>query len=266
MPREANYDRASLQSLLDKQYAVVARGQALSCELSNRVLQHRLRPGGPWRLLLPGVYLTVTGTPTPAQREMAALLYAGPASVITGPAALVSHGVQVPPTDLVDVLVPTTTQRKDQRYVRLHRTARLPRQALPSQALPSQALPSQALPSQALPSQALPSQALPRQALPSQALPSQALPSQALPSQALPSQVLVRNEIRYAPAARAVADTARIMDGLDEIRAVVADALQRGACTLGQLTDEVSEGPIRGSALLRQAVADVAGESPNPRG
>jgi hypothetical protein len=221
MPREANYDRASLQSLLDKQYAVVARGQALSCELSNRVLQHRLRPGGPWRLLLPGVYLTVTGTPTPAQREMAALLYAGPASVITGPAALVSHGVQVPPTDLVDVLVPTTTQRKDQRYVRLHRTARLPRQALPRQALPSQAL---------------------------------------------PSQVLVRNEIRYAPAARAVADTARIMDGLDEIRAVVADALQRGACTLGQLTDEVSEGPIRGSALLRQAVADVAGESPNPRG
>ena len=216
MPREANYDRAALQSLLDKQYAVVARGQALSCELSNRVLQHRLRPGGPWRSLLPGVYLTVTGTPTPAQREMAALLYAGPASVITGPAALVSHGVQVPPTDLVDVLVPTTTQRKDQRYVRLHRTARLPRQGLPSQVLPS--------------------------------------------------QVLVRNEIRYAPAARAVADTARIMDGLDEIRAVVADALQRGACTLGQLTDEVSEGPIRGSALLRQAVADVAGESPNPQG
>jgi hypothetical protein len=211
MPREANYDRAALQSLLDKQYAVVARGQALSCELSDRVLQHRLRPAGPWRSLLPGVYLTVAGIPTPAQREMAALLYAGPTSVITGPAALVSHGVQVPPTDLVDVLVPTTTQRKDQRYVRLHRTTRLP-------------------------------------------------------GQALPSQVLVRNEIRYAPAARAVADTARIMDGLDEIRAVVADALQRGACTLGQLTDEVGEGPIRGSALLRQAVAAVAGESPNPQG
>jgi hypothetical protein len=206
MPRPANYDREALQGFLDRQYGVVARAQALGCELSNRVLQHRLRPGGPWQSLLPGVYLAAAGMPKPAQREMAALLYAGPASMITGPAALLRHGVPVAHTGVVDVLVPATTQRKDQQYVRLHRTARLP------------------------------------------------------------GQPHVRDEIRYAPAARAVADTARMMMGLNETRALVTDALQRGACTLEQLTDEVREGPIRGSAILRQALADVARQGPDEQG
>ena len=41
-------------------------------------------PGGRWQRLLPGVYLAVTGTATQDQREMAALLYAGRRSLLTG--------------------------------------------------------------------------------------------------------------------------------------------------------------------------------------
>ena len=51
-------------------------------------MQHRIRPGGPWQRLLPGVYLAATGTPTERQAEIAALRYAGPDSALTGVAAL----------------------------------------------------------------------------------------------------------------------------------------------------------------------------------
>jgi very-short-patch-repair endonuclease len=197
MPRLAKIDQETLTGLLGKQFDVLTRGQALSCGITNRMMQNRLRAGGPWQVLLPAVYLTVTGTPTPAQRQMAAQLYGGPASVITGPAALFSHSVRVARTDVVDVLVPVTTQRKDREFVRLHRTARMP------------------------------------------------------------EQTYVLGEIRYAPVARAVADAARAMDDIGDVRAVVADSVQRGIVPVERLVDEVQQGPVRGSALLRQAVAEV---------
>ena len=56
--------------------------------------------------MLPGVYMAATGAPTTLQQEMAALLYAGPGSVITGPAALRSHHIRTELTEIVDVLVP----------------------------------------------------------------------------------------------------------------------------------------------------------------
>jgi hypothetical protein len=198
MPRLAKIDQETLTGLLSKQFDVLTRAQALSCGITNRMLQNRLRAGGPWQVLLPAVYLTVTGTPTPAQRQMAALLYAGPTSVITGPAALLSHHVRGGRADVVDVLVPVTTQRKDHEFVRLHRTARVP------------------------------------------------------------AQTYVLGEIRYAPVSRAVADAARAMADIGDVRAVVADVVQRGIVPLERLVEEVKDGPVRGSALLRQAVAEVA--------
>lgn len=80
-----------LLALIESQRQVVSRDQALRGGMSPHAVAHRLRPGGPWRTLLPGVYQTATGTPTQAQREIAALLYAGPGSVITGSAALRHH-------------------------------------------------------------------------------------------------------------------------------------------------------------------------------
>jgi len=105
---------------------VITRQQALAVGMTNHALAHRLRSGGPWRTLLPGVYMAATGTPTTLQQEMAAMLYGGSASVITGPAALRSHHIRADLSGIVDVLVPATRQRRDMDFVRLHRTTRMP--------------------------------------------------------------------------------------------------------------------------------------------
>ena len=55
-----------LDKALRENEGVITRAQALGCGLSLAEIRHRIRPGGPWQRLLPGVYLTVTGTPTQA--------------------------------------------------------------------------------------------------------------------------------------------------------------------------------------------------------
>ena len=105
---------------------MISRRQALAAGVTDNALRHRLRPGGLWRALLPGVYLAANGASTTLQQEMAALLYAGPGSVITGPAALRSHHIKVELTDTIDVLVPASRQRRDTGFVTLHRTTRMP--------------------------------------------------------------------------------------------------------------------------------------------
>jgi hypothetical protein len=148
--------------------------------------------------LLPGVYVAATGTPTAAQQDMAAMLYAGDGSVITGPAALRCHNLRGAISDLVDVLVPATRQRRDAAFVRLHRTNRLPR------------------------------------------------------------KTWQLGPLRYAPPARAVADTTRDLASLRDVRAVVADAVQRNRCQIQELHAELTAGPTVGSALFREALTDVA--------
>jgi hypothetical protein len=198
MARTTRLDRDALDQLIFQQLGVIARHQALAAGLSENALRHRLRSGGPWHKVLPGVYVAMTGTPTPLQQEMAALLYAGKDSMVTGPAALRCHYIGKIVPDLVDVLVPPTRQRRDAGFVRLHRTARMPERT--------------------------------RQ----------------------------RGPIRYVPPVRAVADTVRGMTSLRDVRAVVADAVQRRACQVRDLAAELTAGPNTGSALFRRALADVA--------
>jgi hypothetical protein len=119
-------DARRLLALIDEQRQVISRTQALRGGMSPHAVAHRLRPAGPWRHLLPGVYQTATGPPTQAQREIAALLYAGSRAEITGSAALRHHHLPAPQSDRVDVLVPVRDQRQSISYVRLHRTVRLP--------------------------------------------------------------------------------------------------------------------------------------------
>jgi hypothetical protein len=198
MARNSRPDRDALDRLLSQQLELIARQQALAIGISDNALRHRLRPGGPWRGLLPGVYLAATGTPTTLQQEMAALLYAGQGSVITGAAALRCYHLRAEPAALVDVLVPASRQRRDAGFVRLHRTSRMPR------------------------------------------------------------QVWEAGPLRYAPLPRAVADTVRSLPSLREVRAVLAEAVQRRRCGLRQLSAELNGGPRAGSALFREALADVA--------
>ena len=130
---------------------------------------------------------------------MAALLYAGPGSLVTGPMALLHHSIRSGSgVDVIDVLVPVGRQRLSTGFARLHRTARMPARA----------------------------------------------------SSAGP--------VRLALVPRAVADTVRQLTELRDVRAVVADAVQLGRCTVGQLAEELRIGPVKGSAMFRSVLAEVA--------
>jgi hypothetical protein len=149
-------------------------------------------------VLLPTVYIAATGLPSIAQQQMAAQLYGGPRSVVTGSAAALSHGIRASRSEFVDVLVPLTRQRRDSGFARLHRTSRMP------------------------------------------------------------ERVYDFGPIRFALAPRAVADTVRGLSSLRDVRAVVADAVQRQRCDVQELVAELSAGPSAGSALFRGALRDVA--------
>jgi hypothetical protein len=188
-----------LGELLDQQFSVASRGQLLGLGMKDTAMQWRVRAGGPWQALLPGVYLGLTGAPNLPQKQMAALLYAGSGSLITGPAALMHYGLRSPGMlETVDVLVPAGRQRHSAGFVRLHRTARVP------------------------------------------------------------ARFVTSGPLRMVEVGRAVADTARLLADVRDVRAVVADAVQRSRCTVAELASELSQAPIRGSAMFRSVLAEVA--------
>jgi hypothetical protein len=190
-------NRTALTAILDRQLDVITRRQACAAGVTESALRHRLRPGGPWRVLLPTVYIAATGMPSIAQQQVAAQLYGGPRSVITGSAAVLAHGIRASRSEFVDALVPLTRQRRDAGFVRLHRTSRMP------------------------------------------------------------DLVYDFGPIRFALAPRAVADAVRGLTSLRDVRAIVADAVQRRRCEVRELVTELNAGPIPGSALFREALGDV---------
>jgi len=190
---------AGLPDLLNRQLSLASRSQLLHLGMKDNSMQYRLRVGGPWQALLPGVYLTTSGVPSLQQKEMAALLYAGPGSVITGPVALIHHCIRSDgDTSIINVLVPTERQRMSTGFVKLHRTARMP------------------------------------------------------------PRTCAAGPVRLALAPRAVADTARLLTDFRDVRAVVAESVQLGRCSLRDLAEELSGSPIRGSAMFRLALDEVA--------
>jgi hypothetical protein len=120
--------------------------------VSTAVAGARCRPGGPWQMLLPGVYLLHPGTPTSEDRLRAALLYAerravpaqagpdrspaaahrpqGPEAMVTGLAALALHGFDCAPPlttlDRIDVLLPRTRRLRSVGCAHVVRAQRLP--------------------------------------------------------------------------------------------------------------------------------------------
>ncbi|HEX6932078.1 MAG TPA: hypothetical protein VF162_08045 [Streptosporangiaceae bacterium] len=126
MGRTLLYDKSGLAALIARQNGLITRAQAMSCGLTDQALRVRLRAGGPWQALIPGVYATFTGAATPDQNALAALLYAGPRSAITGQAAMAAHGISNLGRTVVDVLIPASCRRRDQSFVRVVRTWRMP--------------------------------------------------------------------------------------------------------------------------------------------
>lgn len=196
MPIKSVYDQARLSRIVDDQYGVVSRAQALSVGMSRGAIGHMLRDGGPWRKIVPGVYSTTTGTVTPDQRAVAALLHAGPLSVITGPVAVRRHRLTCAGLNEIDVLVPREVRVQSTDFVRIVHTSRMP-------------------------------------------------------------AFYATGPIRFAELPRAVCDAARYMTRPGDVRAVVAEAIQKGRCDLGSLISDMNSGPSRGSRMLRQALSEV---------
>jgi hypothetical protein len=130
MTKSVVLDETALTAILQKQQQVIGRGQALACGMTRGTLHYKIRPGGPWQRLLPGTYLAATGAPTITQREIAALIYAGNDSVITGAAALRHHRIRAPQTGVITVLVPNHRHVGSTDSVRILRTTRMPRTPL----------------------------------------------------------------------------------------------------------------------------------------
>jgi hypothetical protein len=98
-----------IEEISRRQDGVVTRLQALD-SLTTGALQHRL--GKHWQILLPGVYLTSTGGPSPRQQLRAALLYGGPEAQIADTTALRAYGVRYLPSEqAVRLLLPATDRR-----------------------------------------------------------------------------------------------------------------------------------------------------------
>jgi hypothetical protein len=74
----------------------------------------------------------------------------------------------------------------------------------------------------------------------------------------VPNVAFRDGSICFAPPARAVADAARFSGDIADVRAVVAAGVQQRKVQVWQLAEELSQGPARGSARLRAALAEVA--------
>lgn len=112
--------------VMERQFSLVSRTQALELGMTERALGYKIRPGGPWQLMLPGVYLGQTGASNPFQLMMAAQLYAGPGSLITGPAAMFHHRLGARDLTTIHVLIPVARRRRSISFVQVERTTRLP--------------------------------------------------------------------------------------------------------------------------------------------
>lgn len=93
-----------------------------------RTVSRRCRPGGPWSSLAPGLVKLGNGPPVRDDHRHAALLHAGPGSVLTGLDALALHGLRNAPAPHgpVHVLVPHGRRRAGAGVAMLERTRRLP--------------------------------------------------------------------------------------------------------------------------------------------
>lgn len=115
-----------LAKLLDRQFGVLSLAQAAALGIGMGAIKYRTRPGGCWQRIFPGVYLTDGDVPSTDQLDMAALLYGGRRSMLTGRAALRRYGIMPSYAGPLDVLIPASTGRDDRGDVRMWRTSRLP--------------------------------------------------------------------------------------------------------------------------------------------
>lgn len=196
VPRRARVDWDAVRAAAPLGVARVSRLIALG--MPRTTIDDRCRAlGGSWRRILPGVVLMQRTAPDRAARVAAALAYAGPSAVLTGPEACLRHGLRrAPSTELLHVLIPATKHRASRDFVVVERTTRLP----------------------------------------------------------TPTWI---GDVPLAPVTRAVLDTARRMRAIDDVRALIAEAVQRGRCSPAALLAELDAGANAGTAPPRAVLREV---------
>ena len=93
--------------------------------LARSTISARCRSGGPWQRLLPGIVLLQNGQPSFQHRVLAARLFCGRDSLVTGRSALRCHGFGSYSGD-VDVLVAVDRRVQSTGFVKVERTSRMP--------------------------------------------------------------------------------------------------------------------------------------------
>lgn len=198
MPRRRSIDWFAIDALVSSHERVVTHRMLTSLGVAPSTITARISTRGPWQRLLPGVVLTHRGSPTLRERQLGARAYVGQTSVISGPGALLAHGVRsAPAARVVFVLVPVECQRKSFGYLQIERTRRLPR------------------------------------------------------------PVTIKG-LPFAPLPRAVIDTCRRLDDLDQVRELVAEVVQRRTCSISQLVSEVRGAARQRTGLSRHVLREMS--------
>ena len=139
MPRISPRHQA-VRDTADAQSGLITAAQLAEIGLAHSTASRR-GLGGMWTRVLPGVHLVNGGHPTRRQREVAATLYAGDPSRVTGLNALRHAGFRAmrlqetsddepERPEPVHLLIPHSRRRVSTGYVRVERTHRFPEETL----------------------------------------------------------------------------------------------------------------------------------------
>jgi hypothetical protein len=129
MPRRAAWSRSDVRATAQPQLGLITARQLAELGVPTATIYRRSELGGMFSWVLPGLHrVDGNGQLTDAQRRMAALLYGGEGSALTGVSRLGMSGVraaarqELNPLDRVHVLVPHTRRRSSHGFVQVERT------------------------------------------------------------------------------------------------------------------------------------------------
>jgi len=115
---------ANCRELIQSQWGVLSRAQALESGLGSDTVRWRLRAGD-WRRLYRGVYVTFTGEPGRQAVLWAALRRAGPEAVLSHHTAAELSQLVARPSPLIHVTVPRQQHLRDISGLVIHRSSRI---------------------------------------------------------------------------------------------------------------------------------------------
>ena len=249
---------STLRALIRHQQGVLSAAQAAAHGLPHETLRQRVLRGI-WQRLLPGVYALQCGPPTWRQWLIAALVYAGDGSMLTGPAALLEHAIPVP-------TAPATPELRRPAFI----TPATPELRRPISRTTNPLDSSHSIPAIPVPIPAsLPNTPRPPAIARIDVLVPHRTRRQGVPgAPGVPGVRVIRTTrlpaptepgpIRLAPPARAVVDAcfdAAARGDISTVEAIADQALTSGHASLAELEAELTQAPRRHSSQLRNHLA-----------